>query len=89
MEVVLLWLDDFEDFLFIAPLVWSRIRPSCLRIGLGAALMIPLSDLWLPAAAPELALWAVAAASLGLWLLGSCASACVRRYTYRPYAASA
>lgn len=89
MEVVLLWLDELEDCLFMAPLVWSRLRPSCLRIGLGAALMIPFSEVWPPIAVSDTACCAVAAASVGVWLLGSCASAWARRFSYRRRAAGA
>ncbi|HUQ50837.1 MAG TPA: hypothetical protein VM692_01365 [Gammaproteobacteria bacterium] len=70
MEVVLLWLDDLDDVLFSAALVWERLRRLVLQIGLVAAFALAGSELsaiathWWPAFS------AVAGASVGAWLLG-------------------
>ena len=45
MEVVLLWLDDLDDALFSAALVWERLRRVVLQIGLAAALALAGSEL--------------------------------------------
>ena len=40
MEVVVQWLDDLEDLIFVLPLAWERFRVWCLEIGLVSALML-------------------------------------------------
>jgi hypothetical protein len=71
MEVVLLWLDDLDDVLFSAALVWERLRRIVLQIGLTASFALAGSELssiatqWAPAFS------AVAAASVGAWCLGA------------------
>ena len=68
MEVVLLWLDDLEDLLFMIPAVWERLRWRCLQLGLIAALSLAgiESSQILLHWAPTLA--GVAAASVAIWL---------------------
>ena len=71
MEVVLLWLDDLDDLLFSAALGWERLRRVVLQLGLASALALAGSELsaiathWWPAYS------AVAAASVGCWVLGA------------------
>jgi hypothetical protein len=71
MEVVLLWLDDLDDVLFSAALVWERLRRVVLQIGLAAAFALAGSELsaiathWWPA------FTGIAVASVGSWLLGA------------------
>jgi CHASE2 domain-containing sensor protein len=71
MEVVLLWLDDLDDVLFSAALVWERLRRVVLQVGLAAAFALAGSELsaiathWWPA------FTGIAAASVGAWLLGA------------------
>jgi hypothetical protein len=72
MEVVLLWLDDLDDVLFSAALLWERLRRVVLQIGLAAALALAGSEL----AAIATQQWAmafsgIAAASVGAWFLGA------------------
>lgn len=79
MEVVLLWLDELEDWILIAPLLWWRLRPCCLAVGLLCALLIPLTGVSPRVAATAVALSVVAAASVALWLLELCLFALFRR----------
>jgi hypothetical protein len=71
MEVVLLWLDDLDDVLFSAALVWDQARRIVLQVGLAAAFALAGSELsaiatfWWPAYT------AIAAASVGAWVLGA------------------
>ena len=45
MEIVLLWLDDLDDLVFVAAAFWTRLRRFCLQIGLFAALLLAGSEL--------------------------------------------
>jgi hypothetical protein len=79
MEIVLLWLDDLDDLLFSAALVWERLRRRLLQIGLAASFSLAVIDI--AAVALE---WApffctIAAATVSAWLLGAAA----RTYYYR------
>lgn len=71
MEVVLLWLDDLDDVVFTAPLVWESLRRLLLQIGLAAAFALAGCELsatatdWVPV------LTGVAGASVAAWLLGA------------------
>ena len=71
MEVVLLWLDDLDDLLFSAALVWEGLRIAVLRVGLTASFGVVGAELsafatqWAPAFA------VVAAASVSAWVLGA------------------
>jgi hypothetical protein len=71
MEVVLLWLDELDDFVFAGALVWERLRRWCLQVGLLAAVMLAASELTRTAALWAPALAGVAASSVALWLLGA------------------
>jgi hypothetical protein len=71
MEVVLLWLDDLDDTLFFAALVWERLRRFLLQIGLAAALALAGSELAAIATQWWGAFTAIAGASVGAWLLGA------------------
>jgi hypothetical protein len=79
MEVVLLWLDDLDDALFCAALVWERLRRAVLRIGLAAAFALAASELtafathWAPVFSY------VAASSVAAWFAGA-----VLRAFYNP-----
>jgi hypothetical protein len=73
MEVVLLWLDELDDCLFVGALLWERLRRASLKVGLAAAFALAACELfaagvragWVPALA------AVALASVGLWLVAA------------------
>jgi hypothetical protein len=71
MEVVLLWLDDLDDVLFTAALVWERLRRIVLQIGLAAAFALAGSELLAIATRWWPAFSGIAAASVGAWLLGA------------------
>jgi hypothetical protein len=76
---VLLWLDDLDDVLFSAALVWERLRRALLQIGLLAALGLAATDLAAVASAAAPLLSTVAAATVGAWLLGAAAYAVYHR----------
>lgn len=78
MEVVLLWLDDLDDALFLLALEWERLRRLVLKVGLTASLGLAASDLSALAAAWAPAFFCVAAASVGAWFL----AAILRAYYY-------
>jgi hypothetical protein len=67
MEIVLLWLDEFDDWLFAAALVWRNAARYTLSVGLAAALAMAVGSVlgiytsWIDA------LTAVAAASVVIW----------------------
>jgi hypothetical protein len=71
MEVVLLWLDELDDALFSVALAWERLRRVVLQIGLVAAFALAGAELSAIATAYTPALSAVAAASVGAWMLGA------------------
>lgn len=79
MEIVLLWLDDLDDLLFSAALVWERLRRGLLQVGLAASFALAATEV--AAVATQLAplLCTVAAATVSAWLLGAAA----RTYYYR------
>jgi hypothetical protein len=79
MEVVLLWLDDLDDILFSAALLWERLRRGVLQIGLAAAFALAGSELSATATHWWPAFSGVAAASVGAWVLG----ATFRAFYYR------
>jgi hypothetical protein len=85
MEVVLLWLDDLDDVLFSVALVWERLRRIVLQIGLAASFALAGSELLAVATQWASAFSAIAAASVGAWLLGAAA----RTVYYREPRASA
>ena len=71
MEVVLLWLDDLDDVLFSAALLWERLRRVVLQIGLAAALALAGSELAAVATQWAMAFSGIAAASVAAWFLGA------------------
>jgi hypothetical protein len=71
MEIILLWLDDLDDLIFLVVHTIERLRWLCLQIGLAAAsglAIVNLADV-LAACAPTLS--GVALASLILWTSGT------------------
>ena len=81
MEIFAQWLDDFEDLLFTLALLWERIRRGLLRVGLAAALGLPVVDLVASSWVPAVALTALTI-SAG-WLLAAVASEAGRRRRQR------
>jgi hypothetical protein len=71
MEVVLLWLDDLDDLVFVLVSVWARLRRFCLQVGLSAACLLAAcelsvtADVWAPAFA------GVAGSSVVVWTAGA------------------
>jgi hypothetical protein len=79
MEVVLLWLDDLDDVVFSAALLWGRLRRVLLQIGLAAALALAGCESWPSGERWAVPLSAVAAASVAAWLLGAAFRLCYYR----------
>jgi uncharacterized membrane protein len=79
MEVVLLWLDDLDDICFSVALGWERLRRFVLQIGLASSLALAGAELSAVATQWSGAFSAVAAASVGAWILG----AAFRTFYYR------
>jgi hypothetical protein len=71
VEVVLLWLDDFDDLVFTLALKWEQLRRSVLGVGLIAALAVATCELSLIATELTPALSVVAAASVAAWFVGA------------------
>lgn len=71
MEVVLLWLDDLDDLVFAAALVWEPLRILCLQIGLLAALTLVACELSVTAADWSTMFAGVATSSVAIWFLGA------------------
>ena len=83
MEIVLQWLDEFDDFVFSVTMTSERLRHQSLQIGLISALALPLmtqSSLWTPLA-PVVAV--IATASVCLWGSGLFSARILKpRYEY-------
>ena len=71
MEVVLLWLDELDDSVFVVALVWERLRRILLQIGLAASGGLAASEGFAVATAWAPVLAAVSAAAVGCWLVGA------------------
>ena len=81
MEVVLLWLDDLDDLVFSAVLVFERIRGALLKVGLAASYGIVGAELSIVATqwAPTLAI--VAAGCVTAWFVGATSHALYHRHS--------
>ena len=80
MEVVLLWIDDLDDLVFLFVSSWMRLRRVCLQVGLLAAFLLAGVELYTSSAVtwtPMLAV--VAGASVALWTAGAMLFAVARR----------
>ena len=69
MEVLLLWLDELDDVVFVLASLSYRLRQRCLQIGLTAALTLVGVELVVVAPKWSSALASVAGASVVLWSL--------------------
>ncbi len=76
MEIFAQLLDDLEDLLCALPLLWERLRRAALRVGLSAALGVPVAQMLASRWASGLALIALCI-SLG-WLLALAVSQTAR-----------
>ena len=72
MEIFAQLLDDLEDLFCAIPLLWESIRRALLKIGLAAAIGVPLAELLASDWALVLALVALTI-SIG-WLMALAAS---------------
>ena len=84
MEVVLLWLDDLDDVVFVLISYWERLRRLCLQIGLFAAITLAGCELSFTAAQWSLALASVAGSSVVIWFLGALLVVAARRSGLQP-----
>lgn len=79
MEILLLWLDEFDDLIFAGFSLWRRLRRACLGVALMAALALhALPRLGFSSAS----LWTlldVALAALAIWGLIALVSAAAAR----------
>ena len=67
MEIILLWLDEFDDLVFSVTMAWERLRHRSLQIGFLAALALPVmvqSGLWMPLVP---VVYAISAAGVCVW----------------------
>lgn len=71
MEVVLLWLDELDDLVCAGLLCAERLRPSCLAVGLTAALLLYAAMHWNASAGIVVALANLSLASVVAWSLVS------------------
>ncbi len=82
VEIVVQWLDDFEDLVFSLLLTSERVRLRCLQTGLVAAVMflgLVRADMWAPLASTFAVTSCV---SVGLWLAGLVAAQLLRARQY-------
>jgi hypothetical protein len=90
MEIVLLWLDELDDVVFVITAFWERTRAVCLQVGLLAAVALAGCELTIEQAArwsPALA--SVACSSVVVWSTGAMLTALMRRMRLRPAPARA
>ena len=89
MEVVLLWLDDLDDLVFVLAAVWTRLRRSCLQVGLSAAFLLAACELSMTAAVWSPALAGIAGSSVALWSAGALLFLLAHRLDLKPVLALA
>jgi hypothetical protein len=89
MEIVLLWLDELDDFVFVITTFWERTRALCLQLGLLAAMGLAACELTVEAACWSPALASVAFSSVVVWSSGALLTALVRRLRLKPAPARA
>ena len=79
MEVVLLWLDDLDDLMFVLVAIWTNLRRFCLQVGLLAAFLLACSELSMTAATWSPALAGIAGSSVAMWAAGALLFVIARR----------
>jgi hypothetical protein len=84
MEIVLLWLDELDDLVFVISAFWERTRALCLQVGLLAAVALGGCELTVEAARWSPALASVACSSVVVWSAGAMLTAVVRRIKLKP-----
>jgi hypothetical protein len=89
MEVVLLWLDDLDDLVFVLVSLWLRFRRYCLQVGLSAAFLLAGCELSMTAAAWSPPLAGIAGSSVVLWAAGALLFLLARRLDPKPALARA
>jgi hypothetical protein len=89
MEIMLLWLDELDDVVFVITAFWERTRALCLQIGLLASVALAACELTAEAARWSPALAGVACSSVVAWSIGAALTALVRRLQLKPALARA
>jgi hypothetical protein len=84
MEIVLLWLDDLDDFVFVFVAFWARLRRLCLQVGLLASFLLAGCELSVTAAMWSPALAGIAGSSVALWTSGALLFLLGRRIAPKP-----
>jgi hypothetical protein len=79
MEIVLLWLDELDDVVFVVTTFWERTRALCLQVGLLASVALAGCELTAEPAHWSPALASVACSSVVVWATGALLIALVRR----------
>jgi hypothetical protein len=89
MEIVLLWLDELDDFVFVMSAFWERSRALCLEAGLFASVGLAGCELTAEAARWSPALAGIACSSVVVWSMGAMLTSLVRRMKVKPALARA
>ena len=89
MEIILLWLDELDDLVFVITAFWERTRALCLQVGLLASVALAGCELTIEAARWSPALASVACSSVVVWSAGAMLTALVRRVRLKPALARA
>jgi hypothetical protein len=89
MEIILLWLDELDDVVFVITAFWERTRAICLQIGLFASVGLAGCELTVEAARWSPALATVACSSVVVWATSAMLAAVIRRATLKPALARA
>ena len=89
MEIMVLWLDELDDVVFVITTFWERTRALCLQVGLLASVALAGCELTVEAARWSPALASVAFSSVVVWSTGALLTALVRRLRLNPALARA
>jgi hypothetical protein len=84
MEVVLLWLDDLDDLVFVLVSLWARLRRFCLQVGLAAAFLLAACEVSMTAAVWSPALAGIAGSSVAVWTTGALLFVLARHADLKP-----
>ena len=84
MEIILLWLDELDDFVFVITAFWERSRALWLQVGLLASVGLAACEVTVEAARWSPALAGVACTSVVAWTTGATLTALMRRMRLKP-----
>jgi hypothetical protein len=89
MEIILLWLDELDDVVFVLTAFWERSRALCLQVGLVASVGLAGCEVTEQAARWSPALAGIACSSVFVWSTGAMLTSLVRRMKVNPALARA